>query len=281
MSNYSSNCLSNPSLSIAALKSVRACQAAANTTFCWPPNGTRICVPQQRMPFYWPPAYYHSDSRVSVEYDLSSAWLFLQNNTGNGTEYFSQYMFTSKALPIPGTMNEKSMKMYMRERRFTKEEGVDPYNLEVHEGPAVILVKTAEFTSTIQSARATATARPNYSSSSDDNDRPKLAGGAVAGIVIGALVALFLLICCCSCCGCCGAKKKNGRTETSLTAEEQARIVSQGTELLEQGKVVHPHGQSIPRPVVVHGRVMGVDDARGEEGRVPGYAEEAPPKYTP
>jgi hypothetical protein len=199
------------------------------------------------------------------------------NNTGNRSEYFSEYMFDSEARTIPGTRNEKSMKMYMRERVFNDD--VDPWNLEVHEGPMVILVKTAEFTTTTRSVRATATRRPySYGSDDDDDDGPQLSRGAIAGIVIGAIVGLIFIISCC-CCGCCGKKKQ---TKPKIDPEQQARIVAQGVELMEQGKVVQPHVQSVTPAVVVGTRATDVNIERMAEARAPAYAAEAPPpKYTP
>jgi hypothetical protein len=236
-------------------------------------------VPTRRINFYWPPTYYHPDSKVAIEYDLTSRLLLVMNNTGNRSEYFSEYMFDSEARAIPGTRNEKSMKMYMRERVFNDD--VDPWNLEVHEGPTVILVKTAAFTTTTRSARATATRRPySYDSDDDDDDDdgPRLSGGAIAGIVIGAIVGLVFIISCC-CCGCCGKKKD---PKPKIDPEQQARIVAQGVELMEQGKVVQPHVQNVTPTVEVGMRATDVDIERMEQARAPAYSAEAPPpKYTP
>jgi hypothetical protein len=45
-------------------------------------------------------------------------------------------MFDSAAASIPGVQNEKAIKMSILERRFNDD--VEPFNLEVHDGPTVI-----------------------------------------------------------------------------------------------------------------------------------------------
>ncbi|KAF2267800.1 hypothetical protein CC78DRAFT_613895 [Lojkania enalia] len=175
---------------ITQLSAIARCQAAANTTYCYPPNGTRICVPIEDVPFYWPKAYYHSDSRIAIEYDLSSWFIKLEkNDTSNGTQDFTPYMYTDKAISIPGRPYEKTMKIYLLERRFN--DFLDPYNLEIHEGPELTLVKTAEFPSTTQSssfASPTSTYRHDH-----DEDSHGLARGNAVGIAIGVVAGTILL----------------------------------------------------------------------------------------
>ncbi|KAF2824969.1 hypothetical protein CC86DRAFT_447004 [Ophiobolus disseminans] len=245
------------------LTAINICQSEATTPFCWPPNGTRICARANDIRFYWPPTYYHSDSRVAIEYDLTSSLTLFQPNTGNSTEYFTSYMFDRKALPIPDTRTEKSMKMYMRERRYGSDV-LDKTNLAVHEGPTIILVKTADFTSSTRSlTRATATSRPysGSSRSSDYDDKPHFSSGALAGVIIGSIIGFVAVMVCC-CRGCCGKKRRAAKPE--LSAEEQMRIAAQGLELMEQRKAVG---------------VREAEEGRGGGGVV--HEEGPPPKYTP
>lgn len=269
---------SNPEI----LATIKACQAAANTTFCWPPDGARICVPAYSIPFYWPQAYYNATSKVAIEYDLASNLLLLLNNTGNRTEAFTSFMFERKALPISGTQNEKSMKLYMRERRINDQS--DPLNLKVHDGPTLTLVKTADFTSRT-SARATSSGT-SYRTSLNDNDHSdRLAQGAIAGIIIGALLGFVILILFC-CYGCCSGKGRRA-AKPKISHEEHARIIAQGTELMAQRGTMG-EGQKEPG---AHTRLLtsGTEGARWSGERDAARAEEAragdfgapPPKYTP
>jgi hypothetical protein len=223
-------------------------------------------APSEDIPFYWPQNYYHPSSRVAIEYDLTSKFLFLLNNTGNRTEDFTSYMYSRSALSIPGKPNERSLKLYMRERRVGDDVPEDEVlNLAVHEGPTVILVKTAEFSTTVRSARATATSRSSYrggyDSDDDDDDRPRLSSGAIVGVVFGSIIGFALLLFCC-CKGCCGANKGKPARPT-MAKEEKDRIVREGLELMEQRKA--------PAVDVQDGM------ARAEEGR----GDVPPPKYTP
>jgi hypothetical protein len=244
-----------------SLTSIKACQAAANTTFCWPPNGTRICVPTYGIPFYWPPAYYDPDSKLAIDYNVTSKYFILSNNTGNRTQAFTPSMFDEEAEAIPGKVNEKSMKMYFRERRMNDQS--DPKNLENHDGPTLILVKTAAFTTI--SVTVTSTRKPKYDSDDDDDDR-HLVGGAVAGIIVSVIVVVIIFFTCC--CYACGCTKGRRSAKPTIDKAEHTRIIAQGTELMQQRG--------------------GAQDESSRQRHAPGREEEAraetpepPPKYTP
>jgi hypothetical protein len=244
-----------------SLITIKACQAAHNTSFCWPPNGTRVCIPQYSIPFYWPTDFYGSDNRVAVDTDTTSRYTLWVNNTGNRTQSFSQYTFESTAERIPDTFNEKSIKMYMRERLQDAKPG--SASQTAYDGPTLTLVKTADFTTA--SARATSTRRP----SSNDNDDDRLVRGAVAGIVVGVIVAIVALCAsCCYCCGCCGKGSRKARA--NVNKEEHARIMAQATELMQQGGARNQTGADTQLSA----------PTRAEEGRAETF-EEPPPKYTP
>ncbi|KAH8707602.1 hypothetical protein GQ44DRAFT_471312 [Phaeosphaeriaceae sp. PMI808] len=208
MSNYSANCINYMGSQPISDPTISACQATANTSFCWPPNGTRICVPSRSITFFWPKSYYSPDSKIELEYDqTSTSTSYWRNNTGNQTQFFTEWIFERKARPILGNPNEKSMKMFMEERRV----GSD--SLKVHDGPTLILVKTADFTTT--SARPAYTIRPGSGSEGPSHDGPHVRSGVI--IV------------------CCGRKGRvSGR---KIDKDEQARMIKEGTELMEQGGV--------------------------------------------
>ncbi|KAF1938580.1 hypothetical protein EJ02DRAFT_425603 [Clathrospora elynae] len=260
MSSFPTDCLTRTSIqpNSTVLAGIEACQAAANTTYCFPPNGTRICVPVKDIPFFWPPSSYASDAKVALSWDPSSPLVLLGNNTGNSTEDFTPYMFDSAALTISGVQNEKTIKMSILERRM--DDKVDPFNLEIHDGPTLVLVKREEWpSSTSASARATATSRPHYNDDDEGEDKPKGKSStkiaAVAVGVVGGVLFLFLW-----CCGISHIKKrKNWRVE-----KERATVGRQDTQLVRQNGFVHKDG---PGEEAVEERVARMS--------------EAPPAYTP
>jgi hypothetical protein len=131
------------------------------------------------------------------------------------------------------------------------------------EGPTVVLVKTEEWNTPV------ATARPSSSDDDDDDDDDSaidklnnLSSGALAGVVIGILVAIVALIAgCCyaGCCACCGCAGKKRRKKAVVDLEEQERVRAVGLELMEQ--------RGVKRVV-----------SEGESGKV---VSDPPPKYTP
>ncbi|KAH7392042.1 hypothetical protein DE146DRAFT_128959 [Phaeosphaeria sp. MPI-PUGE-AT-0046c] len=231
MSSSIATCLDDVAYSL-VLSNITACQSSASTPFCWPPNGTRLCVPAPSgIRFYWPPTYYPTSARVLLEWDLSSNIFPSRNNTGNMTQSITRYMWEQSALAIPGAPdNERSLKMYMRSR-------VGGGEVVNHEGPTVVLVMTADFTSAI--SRPTGISRPSNHSEDDDVDALSgMTSSQMAGVIIGVLIAVggIVIACCCSgCCACCGVKSRAKRpVRTKMDEEEQARIVAQGMELMEQ-----------------------------------------------
>ncbi|KAH7082139.1 hypothetical protein FB567DRAFT_99349 [Paraphoma chrysanthemicola] len=275
MSNFSTNCLSyfTGAGDYPLINEVRPCQDAANTSFCWPPNGTRICVPTiWDLAIYWPPAYYAPDVRVGIDYERSRL-LHLMNNTGKSAVSITEYLFDGHADSIPGQpINERRLKIYMREG--VPNDDVPPWNLTRHEGPTITLVQTAQWTRT-SSAWPTATRRPSRSGSDSGS---RLSGGQIAGIVIASIGALiFLVTCTCYNC-CCGVR---GPPKQNIDPEEQARVVAQGVELMEQGKRVQPQVQHATPTLDVGNRATDLEIERIREERAPAYTEEPPPKYTP
>jgi hypothetical protein len=227
-------------------------------------------MPSYNIDFYWPTSYYDPSSQVEIIYDTTSAYMSPESNSGNTTEDLtSNFMFNSRATYIPGAPStEKSLKMYMRERRFGNDVA-DKSNWQDHEGPTIIMVRTSTSTTTSRYAYATSTGHSSSSSykyNDDGGGKVALSPGAIAGIVVGVVLALILLIVCC-----CRQIKETSSAEQRrihaiIDAGEQKRMNQQAMELMQQGNVQRE----------VDGTAgVGVD---GET--LPVYTE-APPKYMP
>lgn len=288
------------------LASIEACQAAANTTSCYPPNGTRICVPSDDItcivplsnptrldrlppPVYWPPGFYHSDSIISLEYDLDSSFTFFKNNTGNRTDYFTEFMYTSQAEPIPDVVGEKRMQMYYLERRT--DDQFPLLNYETHYGPELVLVKTAEFTTTASaSATATATGRAGHDSDddSDDDDPSRLSNRNIAIIAVcvtlGVLGALLFL-----CVRRCTGKGKRSKNEAEITQTLQAVDRELGRmQPREPGHIfslgaIHDSTTGPGTAISNRAEYRAAQRQNADEVApiLPPYTQDEPPKYTP
>jgi hypothetical protein len=151
---------------------------------------------------------------------LDSSITFFGNNTGNRTDYYTPYMYET-GLSIPGVVGERRLPMYFLERRIDNP-GLDTFNLEVHDGPEIVLVKTAEFTTTTWNPRTSATATATGSPSSGDFDdgKPRLSSMAAAGIVVGILVTVTIAVCFC----CCACRRKKEREENGIPRTQENRV---------------------------------------------------------
>lgn len=119
--------------------------------------------------------------------------------------------------------------MSFKERRFND---VDPpLNLKAHDGPTLILVKTAEWPSkTSATFGATRTASQWATQKADARERDSKHKGMIAGIVLGVLVFVTMLLSlCCWKCGCC--KWRDGRGK-KISKERQEMMVEEGLELM-------------------------------------------------
>lgn len=190
---------------------------------------------------------------------------------------------------VPDKDNERAVQMYMRSRVSGSSD------VKNHEGPTIILVKTADF-----SPSPSPTSKPSYNDS-DDDDIDALTGlssGGMAGVIIGILAGVIALVtaCCCfGCCACCGVQKRVGRRRGGVVTEEdmgvgkeeRRRMVARGVELMEQGGAKGGETQVGTTLDPGTGRVGGIVGSRRNEimrvddgGR--GHdVEDAPPKYTP
>lgn len=252
MSTFATDCLTKASIqpNSTILAQIEACQAAANTTYCFPPNGTRICAPAEEIPFFWPTKSYHSDAKISLSWDSTDRFVIVRNNTGNDTQDYTPWMFDYRAIPLPNLPNQRAMKMSILERRFNDD--LDPYNLASHAGPTVILVKTAEWPSRTSSYnRPTATNRSsNDDDDDDDDDDDRKMKGIIAGTVVGVIAAIVLAFFCCCRRYCAQRRGKRAKVDK----EAQAGIIGQGKDVMAQRgglrTIVHLHRtENVASPV--------------------------------
>ncbi|KAH7382354.1 hypothetical protein BKA66DRAFT_570639 [Pyrenochaeta sp. MPI-SDFR-AT-0127] len=297
MATSSTDCLSQTALqpNSTVLAGIEACQTAANMPYCYPPNGTRICIPSKDIPFYWPSSYFSPDSKIAIEYEtkLDKA----QNNSGYGTYDFSESIYAQAVLVqsslFPGDQGEVAMKMYFIEQR--NNDDISTRDPIVHDGPTLILVDTVSAAPTIVVMTPTTTARNMHGSEEDSDDEddddaggPKLHPGAIAGAVIGSIIAAVVLFLFC-CRGCCYGAKRRGNPDEE---KEHPHTIEQGTELAQQKSVPNSNGAK----KLVSTRFGGLDPAPGSHeiermdaariaqhrGEVDSaYMEAPPPRYTP
>ncbi|KAL5115399.1 hypothetical protein ACEQ8H_006699 [Pleosporales sp. CAS-2024a] len=294
ISQYSAaNCISN-TLSPNVQANITACQNAGVSSFCWPPNGTRICVPSsttRAVPFYFPKSYYGNDTLLSLTWNQAEYFDPSGTNTGSRNLYVYPQLYTSYALTIPNTDDERWLPIFMRAKKNGSAQG----DVHVYPGPTIILVKLGDFATSSAGPKSTATSA--YSNHDDKDALTGLTSGAMAGIIVAILVviiALVTLCCCLGCCACCGVKKRAVRSKR--TRHEQARVIAQGTELVEQGSAA-PKTEaprvSAPRlvdeaNVGLTGSLRGQDEmprveaerARVQDDVIRDYLD-PPPKYAP
>jgi hypothetical protein len=190
-------------------------------------------------------------------------------------ESVTSYEYLYRSVDIREEPNAKSVDIFM----YTRE--LEMSNVENHRGPTIVLVKTREFSSPYPSST------PGSSSSDNDDDKDPLTGltdGGMAGIIIAIIVAIIAIVvacCCCGCCACCGFEKRGRRrARLVLDVQEQGRIISHGTELMEQRK---PGGAPVLTTPIENERVGEGSSSRDEIGRAeePRESLDPPPKYTP
>lgn len=213
----------------------------------------------------------------------------MTNNTGNTTQLITRNMYEQFGVEIPGAPSiERSMKFYMRSTPKGTADTV------THEGPSVVLVNDLSWDSFTPVPTPTPTSKPTYYNDDDTDPLSGLTSGGMAGVIIGILVAIVIIIalsCWCGCCACCGVKKRAGRAGRARMDEEgQAKIVAQGTELMQQKGT----SSGTTRPATLDpGRPMGAgsvgvarttredgDEIRRVEDGVRDQ-NDPPPRYTP
>jgi hypothetical protein len=180
-------------------------------------------------------------------------------------------MYDNKALAIPGSEREKSMKMYLLERRT--DDKVDPYNIKTYEGPEIVLVKTAEWSS---SARASATATRTGTAgaglpSGKIGQETELSRSETAGIAFGTIALVIFIVC--------GMFFLYTRIQT---AKRKKRPVETTAPSVELGGCESRAEISGLDATTATATTMGLSrrDSDGDP-QLPPYVDEDPPKYTP
>ncbi|XPS81139.1 hypothetical protein M3J09_013082 [Ascochyta lentis] len=257
------------------LAAIRTCQDEAKTPYCWPPNGTRICIPPRDVSFYWPPSYYDETSYLYLNYNQrSTPNQSIQDASGERLNVgASTYIMADEN---PDRPNERAVKITIHEKRRVYDSLVEI----VHQGPTLILEMPDDTT-----AETSATASPF-----PDKHSPRLAPGTIAGVVFGALVAAILLgMLCFSCCGrgCCGTM---GDAERKRARRQQALHEQREMDEAKIGDVATAPTRAAVRPLSISSddiRVMGErvqqqrhGVMRADTSEPPPY-DAPPPKYIP
>ncbi|KAH7345821.1 hypothetical protein BKA66DRAFT_478761 [Pyrenochaeta sp. MPI-SDFR-AT-0127] len=266
---------------------VSLCQLKATTPFCWPPNGTRLYLSSsQTIAFYWPTAYYNSDSELAIDHKTILEDLSMTKNIGYTSYIFTQGLYDARATSIPGKDNERSLIMYLLERRMND-------NLRVHQGPTIILVDTAISSSSASRTQTVSQTRSDssigvpyptwtssdYDSNDDDSVRPQpQLAGVIIGIALGSCFAIILLVvlCCCGPCWFCRRLKRKPR----INEGEQSRIGQIGTQLMEPSKIGSRAGPELQCSSSSRVEGSGYGFGRVDEER-DRCSDEPPPYYTP
>ncbi|KAF1925547.1 uncharacterized protein M421DRAFT_94631 [Didymella exigua CBS 183.55] len=208
------------SISAIPTVAIKACQQEAQTPYCWPPNGSRICYLNHRVDLYWPPGYYKDNHTSHLSILANNVIITRGNRAGSGKTTDLDLGYSTAT----GNANERSINITIIEhRRFN-----DSYLDYVHyQGPILILVNGSPSPSTMP---ATPTAWPNTSpaaSSSGTPDKPALKSGQIVSISVGGAIGLIVLAALLYswCAQCCLALCSPGKAETKrVRAAERRRI---------------------------------------------------------
>jgi hypothetical protein len=198
-------------------------------------------------------------------------------NDGNMTEPVGYNEYEHRTISVPGEQNARLLDIFMHSREISSKE------VRNHRGPTLILVKTAAFDDGYKPPQY------KYPSGNDDDDKDPLtnmSSGQMAGTIIAILVVIIGFIiacCCCGCCGGCGGCAKKRPARPTIDGGERARVIVQGTELMEQRK--SGKAPALPQPLGNEERVgegsAGQDEiTRTNEARARDFID-PPPKYTP
>ncbi|KAH6633170.1 hypothetical protein C7974DRAFT_452364 [Boeremia exigua] len=193
---------------------VRQCQLAADQPYCWPPNGTRICAGLTRIPFYWPPMFYHENAYFYVDFGTevtegpeNSGKVRADRSSTNLTG-FTAY---TERISNSTSSDERLLRITIREWHPV----LDSITSTLHHGPTLTIVPTQ--------ASSTISYVPGPRSSTiPDSASNSLSRGETTGVILGAIVGVALLLMLCfKCCG-----PDPGREETARVRRQEARRVA-------------------------------------------------------
>ncbi|PSN68055.1 hypothetical protein BS50DRAFT_676011 [Corynespora cassiicola Philippines] len=198
------------------------CERASNSSFCYPLEGARFCVPaRSRLRVFWQTDYYERGSDIALTHDLNAT---LNYTTNEGMERLDLNDIWSQIYdkPTNESKTERSFRIHMLEKV------VESTPVITHPGPRITLVNTALPSMTIYPGY-----RPTYSSTSRNSDEDDKRGLNVPATVFGVVFSciLFLLLikwCCCgSGAGRSVADKRASRSDTEAQSQYHHRPPSQ------------------------------------------------------
>jgi hypothetical protein len=197
------------------IPTIEACQQEAKTPYCWPPNGSRICVSDRIVPFYWPSNYYQDDSEIYISFGKRRTFgPYINDGNAYKTLQFddASHLYGED---IPNKSEESIDITIIEHQRH-----INGTTQIVHAGPQLILDYT-----TSPSFSASIAARRVNPDSIKLTDWP---AGKIMGVVFGSLFGLAMLIwtlhkCCHT--GCWGCLLAPGASEVArVKKQEQRRI---------------------------------------------------------
>lgn len=171
--------------------------------------------------------------------------------------------------------------MTILERRM--DDKVDQFNLKVHDGPTIVLVKTADWP--ITTSRTSSWPIATFTPPNDDRQQKEDAQfrGVKAGVLVAiplivAVVVILSVYCCCWKNGCCGRQPDRG---PKMTRQEQVELLEEGNILMQQ-----KNATVAPRSAPMEGQVgvshmLVQEEARIGPARRDVNADEPPPQYMP
>ncbi|KAL1654058.1 hypothetical protein SLS61_003462 [Didymella pomorum] len=220
------------SIEAVPVPAVEKCQQEATAPYCWPPNGSRICIPDNKVEFYWPPRYYNDSvtSRLSIEVNGNTINEAGSAGAGRSGTYLDLNFLVSETLSLP---NEYLANVTVTERRMANDSWGSYLDYTWHhQGPVLILVSATTTSSPSQTssiADQTSTQTPSATSPSSANGPRVFTPAEIAGLGIGSFFALLLFaVLAYRCCGaCCLACCFPGDTERRRVKAAERRRVAQ------------------------------------------------------
>lgn len=212
---------------------VEACQQEATTPYCWPPNGSVVCIPDNKVEFYWPSRYYNGSETSYLSIEVNGHTINEADRAATGR--LSTYLdLNFESAEIPGRLNnDRIANITITERRKANESGsVSSDYTWRHQGPILILIShpPASPSQTKLTGSSKSTQTPRATPSPPANGHKVFTPGEIAGIGVGTFFALVLLAalayrCCAGCCLACCFPRETERKR--VRAAERRRVAQE------------------------------------------------------
>ncbi|KAF1996502.1 hypothetical protein P154DRAFT_537875 [Amniculicola lignicola CBS 123094] len=248
---------------LSTVEDIRLCQARAQTPFCYPPNNTRICVPVDNIPIFWPPTFYKSNSEIALQFQFTDQHSQLPNNAGNATLNITLSIWKDASWRGSYLANEKDIRVQLVERKHGS-----GFDHTTYAGPDLIMMSTARV------ARPTITEvfpTPSTGAGKSGGGNVATKVGSAVGmcaflvVVVGGTVLLCL-------------RDRKKKMRARMEREQQLmRDVRRATAQRNVERTV----TEVPM-VRMEPERRPIEDARGQEDIdvLPPYPGDEPPKYT-